>query len=101
MQLVTLILFLLGLSTTARVVLLPLNMSVLTIASGRGYIHAQDRRIKEEKARRMKVFRSLGFESSSSADQVNSSKETMGSLTRSMDMLGGIRVTKTVVHSSE
>lgn len=97
MQLVTLILFLLGQSTRARIVLLPLNLAVLTIATGRGYVHAQDRRVEEEKARRRKVFRAMGFESSDSADRVNASSETMGS---SMDRLGGIRVTKTVVHCS-
>lgn len=115
-QLINLILFLLAPSTASRIALLPLNLSIYTIATGRGYIHAQSTRAVEEKARRAKVFRSLGFESSFGSESTlrvgpsvmartppNASEETMvcpAWAGRSMDGLGGIRVTKTVVQTS-
>ncbi|KAF9472620.1 hypothetical protein BDN70DRAFT_886822 [Pholiota conissans] len=82
LQLVTLILFLLGSSITARVIILPLNLAIFNAAACRVYISSQARKFEEESARRTKIILSLGIAAHHREN--------------SLPYLGGVKITQTV-----
>ncbi|KAF8175790.1 hypothetical protein BJ912DRAFT_988183 [Pholiota molesta] len=82
LQLMTLILFLLGTSITARIVLLPVNLTIFNAATCRVYVSSQTRRYEEESARKTKIILARGV----AADNRESA----------LPYLGGVKITQTV-----
>ncbi|KJA18909.1 hypothetical protein HYPSUDRAFT_190412 [Hypholoma sublateritium FD-334 SS-4] len=84
LQLISLILFLLGPSVTARIVLVPLNLTIMNVAACKVYVLSQAQKFDEEKTRKTKIIQKLGMQiDHGQSDSV-------------LTFFGGIKVTKTV-----
>ena len=80
------VLFLLGPSVAARIVLVPISLAIMNISACRLYILTLTQRIEEERARKAKIIQKLGMRIDRGSGPSDSA----------LTLFGGVKVTKTV-----